>query len=149
MAELTWHKREMPVLEAIFVAEEEEDEEGFNSVSVAGIAQRVEADVNEVRRTVRALAEAGFVTGFDASTGSGWDLFGIRLLERGRRAVGQWPTDDPYDQLVKFLQAEIDEEADPERKNRLKKLLFTFTDVGKDVAGAVLASWFRQMLGLQ
>jgi hypothetical protein len=145
----TWFERELPVLEAIYRAEEEEDDHGFSALTVDGVAERTSLDIGQTRRTVRGLAEAGFITGNNASTLGGWDLMGIRLLERGRRAIGQWPTDDLYDELVELLQTQIAEETDPDRQSRLKRLLGAVTDVGKDVAGSVLAAWFREMVGLR
>lgn len=145
MAKDTWASREMPILEAIFEAEESGDSEDW---TVSSVAEATEFSKEKATLGVRALAEAGFIWGHDSSTTAGWDLFGIRLMERGRRAVGQWPTDDVYDTLLRTLRAQIDEESDPARKTRLTKLLDVVTSVGQDVAGSVLSAWFRQMSGL-
>ena len=134
----------MPILEAIYSAEEQNNE-GLN---VGAVAELTGFPFDVTLRGVRALAESGYVIGHDNSTSVGWDLYGIRLLERGRRAIGQWPTEDVYETLVLMLQTQISNETDPERRSRLQKLLATVTDVGKDVAGSVLAAWFRQMTGL-
>lgn len=149
MAGQTWSVRELPILEAIFNLEEAKDEHGFNSVGPGDVAEEVGLDLDEVRRGIRALYEAGFVEGNDASSGAGWDLFGLRLLERGRRAVGQWPTDDPYVSLVKMIESQIAAEPEGERKTRMKKLLGTLTEVGSDVAGSVLSAFVQQTLGLR
>lgn len=149
MGEQTWSVRESPILEAIFDLEEEGDESGFSNVMTGNVAERARLELSETRREIRALYEAAFITGHDDSTGSGWDLMSIRLLERGRRAVGQWPNDDPYLSLVKMIESQIDHEPEGERRARMKKLLGALTDVGSDVAGSVLSAFMQQMLGLR
>lgn len=145
MAEETWSERELVILEAIF----EREETGEMFTSVDEIAEATELDLEVARRGAHDLADAGFITGAGPQMlGSGWDLARIRLQERGRRAIGQWPSEDAYDSLVRMLQSRIAEESDPERRGRLQKLLGAVTDVGKDVDGNVLAAWFRQMTGL-
>lgn len=144
MALSTWETREQRALEAIFEAEEA-DQDAFSTVD---LAESLGIDISKARRSARALYEAGYIYGSDASTTAGFDLLGMRLLERGRRAVGQWPSEDVYDALVRLLQAQIAEEEDPERRTRLQRLLTSVTEVGKDVAGGVLVSLARQVLGL-
>lgn len=71
------------------------------------------------------------------------------LHERGARAVGQWPSDDPYKALLAVLDRRIyDEKTDPETKGKLSRLRESFVDVGQGVGTGVLSSLIRAAAGL-
>ncbi|HYN35574.1 MAG TPA: hypothetical protein VEV82_01220 [Actinomycetota bacterium] len=148
MAELTWLKREMPILEAVFELEERSGDDGFITTTVEQIADATGLDLGEVRRGVRALYESGYIVGENTTVHVGYNLYGIRLLEKGRQRVGQWPGQDSYESLITFLEDSINSEEDPDRKSKLERLKDGVTSVGRDVAGSVLSAWFRHMAGL-
>ena len=72
----------------------------------------------------------------------------LRLLERGKRAVGEWPNEDPYADLVALLEHRIAEEENPERRSRLQRFLDGLVDAGKDIATAVLSDVVKRQMGL-
>lgn len=82
----TWEPRELPILQAIARAEA-----GNRSVDLSSIADESGIDRPTVERGVEALSDGRYLTGNDTTTFDGYDLIAIRLLERGRRAVGSGP----------------------------------------------------------
>jgi hypothetical protein len=72
----------------------------------------------------------------------------VRLTERGFRAVGAWPSADPYDQLMKLLSERIDAEDQPEVKGKLERFRESLQGIGRDVVVGVLTSLARQSAGL-
>jgi hypothetical protein len=83
--------------------------------------------------------DAQYVTGQRLNGAGGAVLFvNLRLSERGLRAAGVWPADDPFEDLVRVLNAQIAHEPDPDRAGRLRRLLSAVVDAGRDVAVGVL-----------
>jgi DNA-binding MarR family transcriptional regulator len=136
-AESTWNEREAPILEAIWAAEEVGERPGPEQ-----LADLVGLDVTVVARAVTALVDAKYVAGAEDSSLA--DRFAqynaLWLLERGRRAIGQWPP-GPGDAFLVTLNRLIAAETDPEERSRLAKLRDAAADVGKQVlAGAIVAA---------
>jgi hypothetical protein len=107
MAEDTWESRALPLLEALADIEttapratlaELEDRTG---IPVAAI------DV-ELERLVADRFIAGTISRSFGPPGS-YSLIAFHLLERGSRAVGQWPSDSPYEALLTLLEERIDD----------------------------------------
>lgn len=89
----TWEERQLPLLQAIARAEEEYDgsRRPLNSLG-PWLREASGLDDRDVQLGLRALYEADYVSGNEPGiNGRMSDLIGIRLLERGRRTVGQWP----------------------------------------------------------
>lgn len=145
MTRRTWEERELILLEAIAKAENEggEDPDSYRLPGVTGL------DPREVEIGLRALYDADYITGSDASD---WDqtfgLLAIRLLERGRRAVGQWPGDDPYEAFLAVLEQQISGAASGEERSRLERMRDVALSVGRDVLTSVLSGRARQVGGL-
>ena len=70
------------------------------------------------------------------------------MTERGFRAVGAWPSADPYDQLMKLLAERIDAEDEPEVKSKLERFRESIQGIGRDVIVGVLTSLAKQGAGL-
>ena len=99
------------------------------------------ADVNDA---IIGLIGGGYVTGNDAGTmAERWDWIDLRLTGDGRRAVGQWPSTDPGETLVRLLEERIATTADPDERSRLTKVLDALTDVGTGVISGVLSDLIR------
>lgn len=138
-------ERELVLLQAIAQAEQESDEDtdSYRLPEATGLESR------EAESGLRALFDARFTTGTDVS---GFDqvfgLLAIRLLERGRRAVGQWPPEDQYDAFVAVLEQQISDAATDEERTRLDRIRDAAVGVGRDVLTSVLSAWARQAGGL-
>ena len=93
MARSTWHARDLPILEAVAAAEEADaaiDSDGL--ATATGLAETA------VARGLAALMDGDYISGDDVSSQTTpFALLDVRLRERGRRAVGQWPSEDPFD----------------------------------------------------
>jgi hypothetical protein len=72
----------------------------------------------------------------------------IRPTERGYRAVGAWPSADPYEQLMKLLAERIDAEEQPEIKGKLEQFRESVQGIGREVVVGVLTSLAKQSAGL-
>ena len=144
MATYTWDTRELPILDAVAVAEEAGKAIGWGNVAET---TGIEAEI--VRRSLESLLSADYISGMAYHEGGGsFEIANIRLTERGRRAVGQWPSGDPFVALTALLEHRIATESDPARRSKLQRFLDAMTDVGKDVTGGVLVALVRQLAGL-
>lgn len=137
-----WAGREQRVLDAVAAFSADRNPGCEDLAEATGLA------FASVQTGVRNLEEAGFLTGMDVSTmGVGYELIEIRLLERGLRATGVWPS-DPYDQFVDAVNDAIENETDPAQRSRLQGLLDAMKDVGKGVATAVISDVVKRSTGL-
>lgn len=145
MVRRTWEDRELVLLEAIALAEQDLDEP---LVSFA-LPDRTGLEDLEVQRGLRALFEAGFIGGTEAGINQRlFDLYNIRLLERGRRTVGQWPPENQFDAFVEVVNEKIAAADSDEERSKLERIRDTALGVGRDVLTSVLSSWARQVGGL-
>lgn len=144
MGNETWETREQPILEAVFELEEKAE----FTITMEDVQERTGLERPEVARALRALMEALFVTGASITVDGEFEMSNIRLHERGRRAVGQWPSDDAFAVVIRVLEARLESETDPAARSRLQKLLSTVTEVGTDVVGGVLTAAVKEIAGL-
>ena len=144
MARSTWQARELPILEAIAAAEEADA-----AIDSDGLATATGLPETAVCRGLAALMDGEYISGDDVSSQTTpFALLDVRLRERGRRAVGQWPSEDPFDGLIAVLEARLAEETNTERKGKLGALLDAVRGVGRDVAVAVLTDLVKQHMGV-
>lgn len=142
MAERTWETRELPILEEIGRHDlKPAGAEGSDILIASGLSD------GEAFAALRGLDQAGYLTAqkFNGWTASAYRL--LRLTERGRRAIGQWPGEDPYEDLVSVLRELVAHEADPERKSRLERVLSAMVELGKSAGSDVIAAWVKGRLG--
>ena len=98
---------------------------------------------------LRALHESAFIEGNKANINQRiFDLDDIRLLERGRRAVGQWPPEDHFDAFLEVLNEKIDEAETSAERSKLECVREAALGVGRDVLASVSSAWARQIGGL-
>jgi hypothetical protein len=95
---MAWDERERPILEAI---RRHEDEDGDTVPNLDALAEATGLPRRTVLLGVRALAQAQHVRAIDAGaereTNDEVDYMDIGLLERVRRASGQWPAEQAAD----------------------------------------------------
>ncbi len=71
------------------------------------------------------------------------------LEERGRRAIGQWPTDgDPGQVLLWSLEKAIEKETDEAKRGKLRQILGSLQAVGTTVVAEVASGVVRGVMGL-
>jgi hypothetical protein len=140
----TWNEREQKILEV--VARFEEDDE--INVGVADLAKAAGLDFENSFERGSGASGRRLHERRGASTLDGYDLLAPRLLERGRRAIGQWPSEQTFEAFLHALDEQIVETEDPLERSRLEKLRAAAADVGKGVLGAVLTAIIKQQTGL-
>ncbi|MGZ6299704.1 MAG: hypothetical protein ACXWMN_04335 [Candidatus Limnocylindria bacterium] len=137
-----WADREQLILDAIVNWSEPDKPKLEDLASLAGL------DFREAQEGVRNLFESDYLTGFDVSNlGVGFDLIEIRLVERGLRATGAWPS-DPYDEFLRAVQAAIARSSDAAERSRLAALLEAIKGVGTGVATAVITDVVKRAAGI-
>jgi hypothetical protein len=147
----TWESRDLAVLEVIRAAEIKASDTGYAVLrDPQSLAAELDLPRHEILASLRDLAEAQppYVIGTDASDISEWYLTDIRLTERGRRAVGQWPSEEAYDALLQLLSQEIDAEPEAEKRRGLEKMRDGVLQAGREVGVALLTAWAKAQAGL-
>jgi hypothetical protein len=144
VASPTWERRELPLLLATARAEGTRADARTESLADATGLSAQDASLG-----LRALFDADYLTGDNASSNDGpsFDLLDVRLLEKGRRAVGQWPADASAI-LFGILAERIVEATDPVEKSRLEQLRAAALGVSREVLVSVLRALARQAAGL-
>jgi hypothetical protein len=137
----TWARRDLPILLAAY----RRVESGVRPSSVPlhqleEIRQELDMGVQDFTLGLEALAGAD-PPYIELQTGGGWsgDKAGAGYVEgvteRARRELGAWPTADTLvDQLAEALRRAADNEAEPERKTRLRQAADVLGGMARDVA---------------
>lgn len=140
-----WDERDFPVLVAAARLLEEGDEV---SVGADEIAEATGINEDQVMRALGAL-ENVFTTG-NAHRGWGgaiaYDVYG--LTERGRRAVGLWPSGDAADALVDALRQAEAATDDPEEQSLLRRAGAAVSAISRGVMTDVMAAYVKSQTGL-
>lgn len=76
------------------------------------------------------------------------DLIATGLTERGRRAVGLWPSGEGTDALVDALRQAEEATDDPEEKTLIRRAAGAVGSVSREVMADVIAAFVRQQTGL-
>lgn len=135
-----WGSRDFPVL----LAAARHLDEGEGPITVSELQSDLD-DVSEgeIIAALRALLH-GYILGKPIETMGGTvDFFVTDLTERGRRAVGLWPSGEAADALVEALRQAEDLTEDPEEKTMIRRAAGAVGSVSRDimvdVVGAVVA----------
>ncbi|MEP6650890.1 MAG: hypothetical protein ABJA74_13425 [Lapillicoccus sp.] len=90
-----------------------------------------------------------YLTGKPLNTADGiLDVVINGLTERGRRAIGLWPSGETVDALVDALRQAEEATEDPEEKSLIRRAVGAVTSVSRDVMVDVVAAVInRQIAG--
>jgi hypothetical protein len=144
MAEATWLSQELPILEAIRRAEISGDNvDSAAAAAVPGLPRERYMTIIESLNDASYL-EARILPGDNQIM----SVHVLRLMERGRRAVGQWPSEDVFEAFLELLKNRIEETDNDVEKGRLRRALESMTAIGRQVGTAVLTDLARQAAGL-
>jgi hypothetical protein len=141
MATRTWERRELPLLEVIAEA----DAAGRSRLASDEVARASGLPSSAAEAGLRALLGAEMISGIVAASHDGWALLNIRLEEAGRRAVGQWPSANVYEELLRVIDARIAYARDEDERSRLERLRDAVRDVGTGVISAALYDLLRRL----
>ena len=140
---MTWDQRERPILDAIARAEDD-----HRSINNDGIAGATGLDRGTVDRGLLALVEAEYVTGIEAAAEELCYLLEVRLLERGRRAVGAWPSQDAGDELLRLLRERAETAVTEEERGRWQRLVEAAKGLGSKALTEVAVALVKREAGL-
>jgi hypothetical protein len=150
MADLTWDRLEQPMLERI--AQAERDDTLDTTLGYGAMAEAFGFTEREVMLSLFALIDArpAYVNAMSDDGGMSGNRFVqiLGLTERGRRAVGQWPSGDPFTNLLQLLDQRIDDVTDPGERSRLTKVRDSLLGMSRDVATSLFTAWAQQRLGI-
>jgi len=138
----TWTERELPLLRSALA----QLDAGAESVELDELRVSLGMPAAQMLAAVEALATAT-PPYIDATIRNGWDGERSpgsidRVYERARRELGTWPTaENVLAELVAALSKAADEEAEPERKTRLRSTAEALSGFARDVAVAVVAKY--------
>jgi DNA-binding transcriptional ArsR family regulator len=138
----TWETRDYPTL----LAAARILDTSAHSVLAEEIAEDITRDcglsVEDVTHALIALGEGGYLTVTRELVVSG-------VTERGRRAVGLWPSDDDsVDALAEVLLQAAEQTDDPEDKTRLRKAGEAVAGLSHNVAEGLIKAWIMRHTGL-
>jgi hypothetical protein len=135
MPEPTWGKVEAPILAAIAEFDPRAGKPGMFSTDLPDVT---ELEYDQITMALMRLEAAGYITAHRLASGADVLFVNLQLTERGFRASGVWPYDDPFEDLVRVLNEQINREPDQDRAGRLRRLLSAVVDAGRDVGVGVL-----------
>lgn len=141
-----WSSRDYPVL----VATARVLDSGEMPASVSDVAAQLDAtlDYDEIIAALKGLLH-GYIVGKPMDTMGGTiDFFVTDLTERGRRAVGLWPSGEAADALVDALRQAESLTDDPEEKTMIRRAAGAIGSVSRDIMVDVVAAVVTRQSGL-
>ncbi len=138
----TWYSRAVPILRA--VREVEGTDESY-VLQIGSLADRTGLDPNHIVVEVERLIDDGFLAGKLAKLMTGgdvrpWHVNNARLAPSGARALGLWPSNDPYEALLALLERRVTEAPDEDTRSKLRKVRDTIAGLGRDVGSNLIAN---------
>lgn len=134
----TWESRALPLLTRLA------EQEGIGTVVMIGdLADETGIDADALAIELKRLVEGGYVggdLGFVMGPLRNGHIAGPVLTERGARAVGLWPSDDPYEAFIALIERQLVDEDDSDTKTKLRKLRDVLGEIGKGTASGLLVA---------
>jgi hypothetical protein len=144
MVRALWDARDRPLLMAI--AEQEENGGPVERIELLfGLKELSDRDITA---GIRALYKDGLIDGIDASSMQGFHLLEIELTGDGRRAIGQWPSGEPYAEFLTLIANRAAATGDPEERSRLEQLAAALKGLGEGVVANLLAALIQRQTGI-
>jgi hypothetical protein len=143
-----WASEDLPVLEAVRKLERMlpagQYMDGQSVANVTGFEH------GRVIHLTNRLVKANYLLGeaMTIDTGVIHEVYVTGLAERGRRVIGQWPSEDPWANLIDLLQRQIDEEPDAERHGKLVRFRDGVLSGGRAIGVSLLTKYLEQQAGL-
>lgn len=128
----TWETHELPVLQVI------EEHEPVERMAVIIDALAGQLDQDEVEETARRLLRAGYIDAVDASGSADLELLEIRLEEKARVRLGQWPGDEIGEAFLALLRQQADTTTDEGERRRLDNAVSSLAAIGGQTLSGIL-----------
>jgi hypothetical protein len=145
--ESQWERIDRPVPEAVGAAEGDVGA-AVGNVDALTVSLGDEFSSEVVLASVSRLVRAGYLNAIDAHSAGGDYWLEIQLAERGRRAIGSWPSNELGAALLAVLDERIAEAEGPEERSRWLRLRDGAAGVGQGVLGGVLVEAAKRGLAL-
>jgi hypothetical protein len=140
VAESTWQRLALPILEAVATLERPE-----SGASTDDLALATGLDHSVVAAETLILIDSGYLSGYDFSDPANIRVINVRLRERGKVETGQWPSDDPTELLFDRLDVLI-ESADEKEKPKLIAVRDSIFALGKSATTALITAWIKDVV---
>jgi hypothetical protein len=137
----TWDRIDVPLLEWLA------DHPDVRAIEPTPVAAELGADVADVRRSLDRM-DGIFYEGKSMFGGESGTRMMPRLTERGLRAAGVWPSDDPFAALVTAIEARIAATPDDADRSKLESIRDGLVGAGRDVMVGVLTAYVKGQAGL-
>lgn len=128
----TWYRRDRFVLREVVTALQTRE-----WVTAEEIADTLEFTVDDVRVSLDALQDGGYIVGTHVMEVSGL-LLASAVTEKGRRQAGSWPAQDYAAQFLRLLDQAISQE--PENAPKLRRLREAAVGVGGATLSGMLTA---------
>lgn len=139
-----WHSRDFPLLLEVARALD-----ARTAIDAQALADDLQMSMADVDSAWHALREAGYLRTLNRPRRLGdGAMSALELTERGRRAVGLWPSEKAADTLVDLLRQAEDLTDDPEEKTLIRRAAGALGSVSRDVLTDVVAAIARQQMGV-
>lgn len=140
----TWEARDLPVLSA---AAARLDRLEFGVQSEA-LAEDSGLDRDDVMAALLALAPEYLDVKPLRTLGGLMDVFAMGITERGRRAVGLWPSGEGVDALLDALRQAEEATTDPVERTLIRRAMGALGSVSRTVLSDVLAAVVQRQMGM-
>ncbi len=139
-----WASRDFPVL--IEIGRRLDDDQ--YALQSANIAASLEIPEKEVVKAIDALSPAYIDGEVRRYLGGNARAVSHGLTERGRRAVGLWPSGEAADALIDALRQAEEATDDPEERTLLRRAAGAVGSVSRDIMVDVVAAVVARQSGL-
>ena len=149
MASDMWSTVALPLLEH-FAAHEAEYAHRMNAIAVGEIAAATNLDARTVGLELGRLFDSGFLEGRytrEYPLEQSW-MTGPTLTERGARATGRWPSNDPAEAMLAIIERKLDAARTPEERSFWQKIKDGFAGVPGSITGGLAVEVAKVVGGL-
>lgn len=136
-----WHTRDLHVLRSVADLDPRAD-----NWAATMCAEHL-LELPDLVEALLALEDGQYVEVFWSNRGGKYPA-AVRLRERGRRALGVWPSADGVDGLIESLRAAEHTADDPEDQHLLRRAGAAIGGVSRDIMTDVIAAVMARQSGL-
>ena len=136
-----WYTRDLPVLRE--VARQVIASDDLINADTHRMAEAANTDADGVEAALTWLEDCGYLTTrrSPARADGHATVWGVEILERGRRTVGIWPNQqDPVDRLLEALRQAEENTSDEDDRTALAKAGRYLSVLPRDIVAEVIAS---------
>ena len=149
MASNTWNTVAVPLLEH-FATHEAEYAERLNAIGLSEILAATGLNATAVALELTRLFDGGYLEGEftrEHPAAQSW-LVAPTLTERGARASGRWPPNDPGQAMLAVIERMLAAARTPAERSFLQKMKDSFAGVPGNIAGGLAVEVAKAVGGI-